>query len=259
MGMKRCIQCEERNIVCVYKDGNWPCVDCRRNGLKCLVSVGNIVPDLHLAPASVVEFLDKCPEPAPVKKCTNCVQRGTVCEFRGSWTCLSCQSFKDKCAIPDFTDEQLAAKLKLAASAVPATEAEKQTELKQLRNQAYCLNWKIKGMLVADVKAVLNGIVEEYWKWLIFFWPVFGMLTPVLLLGLGLLLADTLQPSKQRLELQEMLNKVTARRVLLKNTKVPTKELSCLEFVGVIALFLGGTVMFLAILGSAAAMTGGKR
>lgn len=185
------------------------------------------------------------------KKCYNCEQRGTICEFKEGKDkpCQSCQSFKDKCAPPlsDFTDEELAARI--SASTLPTTEAEKKTELKQLSQQGKKLDFELKRLMLEDWVSNVGLIVEKYWKWTIFFYPVFGMITPMLLLTLGMLLMTRLPIRKERVEMEESLKKVTARASMLQNAKIPGKELSCLEFVGIIALLFGGTVILFTVVG----------
>jgi hypothetical protein len=192
------------------------------------------------------------------KKCTLCLEMGSPCEFSAGVDkpCWTCKVIQRKCSlnVDPVLEAAIVAALDKKVDVVekevlPTTEAAKQAELDQLHTRRCQLEYRQKELFVGGIVQVVSAMVEKFWKWTIFFYPLLGMATVPLLIGVAMLIQERVPTSKEETENEEELKKNKARVAVLANAKIAAKDVNCLEFAGII--FFGMlAIVFLMMVGS---------
>jgi hypothetical protein len=160
-------------------------------------------------------------------------------------------------AMPAAIEPAAPPKLDILRPVEPKTERERRQHLMLINAQRRRLQYQKVELVIKDTHVFVDAVVEKYWKHLIFFYPVFGSWTPVLLLGIALLLGitavlgGTLPLADQRKKLNAEIERLSLRATTLANVKLPAKESSFLEFMGLFFLILTAAVMLPWLLSSA--------
>jgi hypothetical protein len=180
------------------------------------------------------------------ERCVHCQLVASPCYAAPEGKCATCEVEGTECSFIKISDAALQEAINQATRepVPPSTEVQRQTELAQLQKQRLQLDYDQKRLMVIDFCVFLRTVVEEYWKFVMFFFPILGMLAPPLFLAIGFFFCDPIAPSAERLAIEEAIKKATARQTELKNYKIPRREVSILEFVGIISLIFMGVFVF---------------